>query len=699
MNAPSPIARRSEAGELFAASRDSLFNACAMDPHEVLAAFQWPVLSHFNWALDWFDSLAGRHEPALVLIRDQHDETISYAQLISRSNQVANWLASLGVKRGERLMVLLPNGEELYALLLGAIKLGLVIIPGYVSLTGDNLRDRLARSEASVVVAAGGVVSNIPALETVRLRIAVANPSKKGWIPFDDHLHHSTTFLPRQPTSVNEPLFGYFTSGTTSAPKLVLHTHQSYPVGHLSSVHWNGIRPGDVHLNVSAPGWAKHSWSSFFVPWTCEATIVSLQENQTSPNDLLATLQRLNVSTFCAPPTVWRALLLHGIGPRPTALREIVSAGEPLDASLIGAVREAWGLNLRNGYGQSEATAIVGFAPNDPYHAGALGYPLPGYQVQLLNQDSDLPDDEGEICLPLDSNRPLGLMLGYDQDPLRSEKALGGHFYRTGDIARRDSHGCLWYLGRTDDQFKSFDYRISPVELESALLQHNSIEQAAVVPFPDPVGLHVPKAFVVLHPDHTADAQWAENVFAHLNQKLPAELAIRHIAVVEQLPKTVTGKVTRAQLRQNAPDSIAQYRLEDMGAALQAAAVGWPQLFEGDTRGVVQPRVLSLQKMGSPDRAGIWSHTLYRVGDEGSVAALVHYEPGARANAHQHPGHELIYVLDGELRTGDQIHRKNSLLVLGPGSQHAPFSEKGASLLVIWERPVTSIQNHKEVFA
>ncbi|MEN5031720.1 AMP-binding protein [Pseudomonas sp. Ps21-P2] len=699
MNAPSSINPRSSAGTLFGAARDSLLFPANPDTEAVSNAFEWPALSHFNWALDWFDSLAERHEPALILVSEQADVAISYAQLVSRSNQIANWLETNGARRGERIMILLPNGEELYALLLGAMKLGLVIIPGYVSLTGDNLRDRLLRSNAEIVVAADFITDNVPAVDTVRLRISVGGRTEAGWIPFTEHQHHSPQFTARRPTSVDEPLFGYFTSGTTSAPKLVLHTHQSYPVGHLSSVYWNGIRPGDVHLNVSAPGWAKHSWSSFFVPWTCEATIVSLQEAETAPGALLATLDRLDVTTFCAPPTVWRALLLHGMGPRPRALRELVSAGEPLDASLIEGVFQAWGLALRNGFGQSEATAIIGFAPSAKIKAGALGYPLPGYRVHLLKQDSDEPDNEGEICLPLRTHRPIGLMQGYDADPQRTLKALGGSFYRTGDIARRDDDGCLWYLGRTDDLFKSFDHRISPVELESALLQHNSIAQAAIVPFPDPVGLHVPMAYVVLRPGQQADRQWADDVFAELGRKLPPELAIRQLAAVAHLPKTITGKVMRAQLRQSPPHVIAHYSLETPRSAEAdaLAGLGWPQLLEGDANGVMRPRMTSFQKMSSPDRAGIWSHTLYRDGPQGSVASLVRYEPGARADAHLHNGFELIYVLDGDLQTGEQTHPKNSLLVLQPGSQHAPFSKNGASLLVIWERPVTPLQHDKEL--
>jgi acetyl-CoA synthetase len=700
MNAPSRLNLRNHAGTVFGDARDTLLHHDGGITEPAGAAFQWPRLRHFNWALDWFDSLAWRGEPALILVNGAEDVRITYAELRQRSNQVANWLHSLGAQRGERIMIMLPNGVELYALLLGAMKLGLVIIPGYPSLTGDNLLDRLTRSRASYVVASKSVTANIPRLDSLRGYIAVG-AAHKGWIAFDDHQQHATDFIPAVPTSVDEPLFGYFTSGTTSAPKLVLHTHQSYPIGHLSSVYWNGIRPADVHLNVSAPGWAKHSWSSFFVPWTCEATIVSLEEADVGPASILATLQRLSVNTFCAPPTVWRALLRHGIGSRPAALREIVSAGEPLDATLINAVSAAWGLDLRNGFGQSEATAIVGFAPGVPISRGALGYPLPGYPVELLDVETGLPANEGEICLPLMDDRPLGLMSGYDADPQRSEKALGGSHYRTGDIARRDSDGCLWYLGRTDDQFKSFDYRISPVELESALLQHPSIAQAAVIPFPDPVGLYVPKAFVVLRSGYVADAAWSSDVFALLSRKLPPELTIRRIAVVDEMPKTLSGKIMRATLRQAPPTSSAEYLLEAHTVVPTPGEIQgvWPQLFEGDEDGVMRTLVADFQKMHNPDRAGIWSHTLYRAGPEGSVAALVRYEPGARAKAHLHNGHELIHVLEGELQTGEQIHPKGSLLVLAPGSRHAPFSEKGCSLLVIWERPVTPIDVDKELYA
>lgn len=712
MNAPSRLNLRSHAGRVFGNARDSVLHYDGADTEQVCASFEWPQLTHFNWALDWFDSLSWRHEPALILVKGEQDWSVSYAELSRRSNQVANWLHALGAQRGERIMIMLPNSIELYALLLGAMKLGLLIIPGYPSLTGDNLHDRLTRSRASHVVAIDSVTGNIPRLDSVQHYISVG-AAPEGWSNFSDHEAHPENFQPQVPTAVDEPLFGYFTSGTTSAPKLVLHTHQSYPIGHLSSVYWNGIRPMDIHLNISAPGWAKHSWSSFFVPWSCEATIVSLQEAEVQPATILATLKRLSVTTFCAPPTVWRALLRHGIGSRPDKLREIVSAGEPLDATLIEAVLNHWGLALRNGFGQSEATAIVGFAPGTAIKPGALGYPLPGYPLELLDLETRLPADEGEICLPLLKNRTRGLMLGYDADPQRTEKALGGSHYLTGDIARRDSDGCLWYLGRTDDQFKSFDYRISPVELESVLLQHPGIAQAAVVPLPDPIGLFVPKAFVVLRPGYTPGAAWADDVFKLLSRKLPPELRVCRLSVIDEMPKTLSGKIMRSTLRQSPPVSRAEFNADSYPQPPDAIAEGarpssemntaateqgvWPRLMVGDLDGVMRSLPLRLQKMHNPDRAGIWSQTLYRTEPDGAVAALVRYEAGARAKAHLHNSSELIYVLDGELQTGEQTHPKGSLLILAPGSRHAPFSEKGASLLVIWESPVTPIDADTEI--
>ena len=354
----------------------------------------------------------------------------------------------------------------------------------------------------------------------------------------------SPNFAPDGPTAADDPLLLYFTSGTTARPKLVVHTHVSYPIGHLSTMFGLGLKPGDAHLNISSPGWAKHAWSSFFAPWNAGACILALDKRF----DARATLDDLvahEVTSFCAPPTVWRQLVQLDLAQWRPPLREINSAGEPLNPEVIERVRRAWGLTLRDSYGQTETTMMIGNAVGQKIVAGSMGRPLPGYRVALLDADG-LEADEGEIAIPLNS-RPLGLMRGYQEDD-GTLRPIEGAYYRTGDVATRDAHGFITYVGRADDVFKSNDYRLSPFELESALIEHEAVVEAAVVPAPDAARLTVPKAYVVLAEGRTPDRAAALEIFRFLNERLAPYKRIRRIEFAE-LPKTISGKIRRVELR------------------------------------------------------------------------------------------------------------------------------------------------------
>jgi acetyl-CoA synthetase len=311
-------------------------------------------------------------------------------------------------------------------------------------------------------------------------------------------------------------------------------------------MYWIGLRPGDVHLNLSSPGWAKHAWSSFFAPWNAEATILLYHYERFDARALLEQLVRCRVTTFCAPPTVWRMLILEDLQAHKVALREVVSAGEPLNPEVIEQVRAAWGLTIRDGYGQTETTAQVANAPGQPVKPGAMGRPLPGYRVALLDVAGE-ECDEGELCLALEP-RPLGLMPGYQDDADRTGAAMAGGYYRTGDVARRDADGYLTFVGRADDVFKASDYRISPFELESVLIEHAAVAEAAVVPSPDPLRAAVPKAFIALAGGTPPTRETAAAIFAHVREHLAPFKRVRRIEFAE-LPKTISGKIRRVELR------------------------------------------------------------------------------------------------------------------------------------------------------
>jgi len=513
--------------------------------------FRWPQLDRFNWALDHFDPMArGNDAPALWIVNESGDEVVrSFRAMAERSSQVANHLRGLGVRRGDRILLMLGNELALWEVMLAAIKLGAVMIPASSLLTPADLHDRISRGAVRHVVAASEQVPKFATLAGTFMRICVGTPMD-GWQRFDASEGAPTAFTPDGPTRADDPLLLYFTSGTTAQPKLVLHTHQSYPVGHLTTMYWIGLKPGDVHLNISSPGWAKHAWSCFFAPWNAGACIFLYNTARFQAQSLLGVLSRCKVTSLCAPPTVWRMLIQEDLAAARgrLSLREVIGAGEPLNPEIIEQVRSAWGLTLRDGYGQTETTALIGNSPGQPLKPGSMGRPLPGYEVVLLNADGQ-PADEGEVCLAL-AERPLGLMVGYQDSAEKTADVMRDGHYHTGDVAMRDADGMITFVGRADDVFKASDYRISPFELESALIEHEAVAEVAVVPSPDPLRLAVPKAFLILTASATPDRALAEAIFAFARRQLAPYKRVRRIEFVTELPKTISGKIRRVQLRQ-----------------------------------------------------------------------------------------------------------------------------------------------------
>ncbi len=526
------------------------------DYETAVEGFRWPDPVPFNWALDWFDAELARNadskdRTALWIVDAGSDRQtkLSFAALSRRSNQVANFLRAQGVKRGDHLLLLLGNVVPLWETMLAAMKLGVVVIPATTLLTAEELRDRLERGKARVVVAAQDQLAKFAGIgDTELVRIVVGAPSaQQGWLAYEGAASAPETFTPDGPTKADDPMLLYFTSGTTAKPKLVRHSQRSYPVGHLSTMYWLGLQPGDVHLNISSPGWAKHAWSCFFAPWNAGATVFVVNQPRFDAKGLLATIGRCGVTTLCAPPTVWRLFIQEDLASFKVALREACGAGEPLNPEVIDQVRAAWGLTIRDGYGQTETAALAGNSPGQKVKVGSMGRPLPGYKVQISDADGHRAR-EGEVTLLLGADRPAGLMQGYQGDDGRPSGA-DGVLYRSGDVVFEDDEGYLTFVGRSDDVFKSSDYRISPFELESVLLEHELVAEAAVVPSPDPIRLAIPKAFVLLLSGAEPSPETALSIFRHLHTRLAPFKRIRRIELVTELPKTISGKIRRVQLR------------------------------------------------------------------------------------------------------------------------------------------------------
>ncbi|HTV90595.1 MAG TPA: AMP-binding protein [Stellaceae bacterium] len=530
--------------------------------------FRWPALDRFNWALDYFDRMAwGNDRTALWIVDDAAGEArISFAEMAERSGRVANWLRGLGVRRGERILLMLGNVVPLWEVMLAAMKLGAVVIPATTLLSRDDLLDRFERGRVRHVVTGADNAAKFADIPGDYTRI-LAGGEARGWRNYADAADAPARFAPDGETRAGDPLLLYFTSGTTAKPKLVLHSHQSYPVGLLTAMYWIGLQPGDIHLNISSPGWAKHAWSCFFAPWNAGATVFMLNQPRFNAAGLLDALARYRVTTFCAPPTVWRMLIQENLKARRVSLREVVSAGEPLNPEVIEQVRAAWGLVIRDGYGQTETTLQIGNFPGQPLQPGAMGRPAPGYCVRLLDE-AGAEREEGEICLALDPP-PLGLMQGYQREDGGVEP-VAGTAYRTGDVALRDAGGHFTYVGRADDVFKASDYRISPFELESALIEHPAVAEAAVVPSADARRAAVPKAFIALAPGQAPDRATALAIFRHLRAHVAPFKRVRRLEFAE-LPKTISGKIRRVELRAS--------EAERRRAGARAAAEFWEDDF------------------------------------------------------------------------------------------------------------------------
>ena len=546
----------------FRSARDSLIRLRS-DHARAAAEFAWPEVGPaFNWAVDWFDVMAtGNPATALWIVEEDGRELkVSFDEMVTRSDQVATWLLGQGVRRGDHVMLMLGNQVELWETMLAIMKVGAVILPTSTVLGSHDLADRVRRGGVQHVVANSGDTGKFTDIAGSFSRVCVGAPTV-GWVSYADSYTAAADKAGVEVAS-GDPSLIYFTSGTTSKPKMVVHSQTSYPVGHLTTMYWLGLRPGDVHLAISSPGWGKHAWSCFFAPWIAEATVFVYNYSRFDPVALTQQLRRAEVTAFCAPPTVWRMLIQADVGGKPASLRETLSAGEPLNPEVIRAIQQNWGLTIRDGYGQTETTAIVGNVPGSRLLAGSMGLPLPGVTVVLVDPVSHEPGEEGEICLDL-AEPAVNLMSGYHGDAARSDEVLRDGYFHTGDVAVRDESGYITFIGRTDDIFKSSDYKISPFEVESVLIEHPAVMEAAVVPAPDDTRLNIAKAYVALAAGWAADADTARAVLAHARTGLPPYMRVRRVEFFE-LPKTSSGKIRRVELRtREAEAAAAGVRLAD----------------------------------------------------------------------------------------------------------------------------------------
>ncbi len=532
-----------------------------LDYEETCRTFRLDVPQRFNFGFDVVDKWAeDRTKLALVSVdpAGEHAERHTFWDLKTQSNRFANLLRSLGVAKGERAFLMLPRIPQWYVAALGMIKLGVVPMPATTLCTPKDVEYRVNRAEATVVITdlenASKIVevaANCPSLK----HLLLFGGARPGWISCEAAMQKASPYLDDPGhTRSDDPLLIYFTSGTVGFPKMVLHTQASYALAHLvTAKFWHDLKPTDLHWAISDTGWAKLAYGKLFGQWTVGATV--LQHNARGRFDAALTLRMLEqygVTSFCAPPTAYRMLVLEDLKKYDLReLRHCTSAGEPLNPEVMKVWQEGTGLTIYDGYGQTETVLLVANYRCLPVKPGSMGKPIPGFQVAILDDDGKElpPGQEGQIAVKVKPQRPVGLFREYWKDPEAMARSFQGDWYLTGDKAYRDEDGYFWFVGRADDVIKSAGYRIGPFEVESALLEHSAVAESAVVASPDPMRGHIVKAFVVLKPGYVPSDELVLSLQEHVRKTTAPYKYPRAIEFVSELPKTISGKIRRVELR------------------------------------------------------------------------------------------------------------------------------------------------------
>jgi len=522
----------------------------------------------FNWVAEVFEKINVKDHPnerALIWTDGEQTKTFSFEDLNILCNHFLNFLRKHGIHSNAVIFSQIPLLPENWLAMLVSIKGGFRLIPAATILSVNDIVYRFGKLKPEVVIADLENATKIDEAEVlsgkfVSLKISV-NGTRPGWVSFDK-IYDEKRIADAADTNADDPLFLFFTSGTTGMPKVVTHTHISYPLGHLTTASWIGIKQGDVHYNISQPGWAKFAWSSFFAPWNVGATIFAFyQKGRFNAGEQLAMIEKHKITTFCAPPTALRMLILEDLKSYSLSLRECVAAGEPLNPEIIEVWKKGTGLTIRDGYGQTESTLLVANLPGDQLKYGSMGKPTFLYDIVISDEDgNELPaNEEGNITVKTNTGKPNGLFTEYLGEPDKRKQVFRHNLYYTGDKAYKDEDGYIWFVGRDDDVIKSSDYRVGPFEVESVLLEHECVVESAVVGSRHSIKGFVVKAFIVLNAGYMPDQQNAKEIFAFAKKNLAAYKTPRIIEFVTELPKTISGKIRRVELRANEDQKIVQH--------------------------------------------------------------------------------------------------------------------------------------------
>jgi len=511
---------------------------------------------YWNFSTDVMHEWARQRtdRPALYIVEpDGRRRQITFGVLGSVINQTVHYFRDHGIRPGDRVLVMLGKNPAFWPVMVALLQMGAVPMPATTQLTDRDIHFRLSRAESHAAILLPEIASRLSPDVKSLLSIRIAVGSVPDFDLYDPWHLTTPPHMWSHPTRIDDPALLYFTSGTTGHPKMVLHTHEYPRAHHITASYWLGLTADDLHWNLSDTGWAKAAWSSLFGPWMVGATVlVDPLVGRFRPEDLVAILSREPVTSLCAPPTAYRMLVQLDLKPGQfPALRSLAAAGEPLNPEIIAAMERMTGLTVRDGYGQTETVLLIGNPPGAPVKPGSMGRPAPPFTMAVLDDDGQpVVGREGDIALLVSPERPPGLFETYLGDPDEVAKRRRGPWYLTGDRAIQDDEGYFWFVGRADDVIISAGYRIGPFEVESALIEHPAVVEAAAVASPDPVRGAVVKAFVVLRPDVTPSDALIAELQEHVKKTTAPYKYPRRIEFVHELPKTVSGKIRRVELRE-----------------------------------------------------------------------------------------------------------------------------------------------------
>jgi len=529
------------------------------DYDKTYAEFKWEVPEYFNFAGDVIDKWATQ-DPSKLAMHWVNDDGLeakrTFMDFSKASKRLCNVLSQQGVKRGDVVMIVLGRSIEWWEVFTACIRMGVVIAPGTTQLTSKDLEYRVNTSKAACFITDNANAPKLDAVAdkcpTLKCKLVIGG-SRDGWMDYTQVVTAASDVFETAKTAKDEEAIVYFTSGTVGFPKMALHTHTSYPLGHqVTGKYWLDLTPQDMHWNISDTGWAKAAWSSYFGPWYCGAAQFVHCTDRFDPKKTLELLSQYPVTTMCGAPTIYRMLVLQPLSDyKFPALRHCVGAGEPLNPEIIEVWKKATGCTIRDGYGQTETVLLCGSFPCIEPRFGSMGKPTPGFDLQIIDNDGVIApaNTEGDIAVRVKPTRPLGLFKEYWKEPERTANAFKGDWYLTGDRAYRDEDGYFWFVGRADDVILTSGYRIGPFEVESALIEHPAVAESAVVSSPDETRGEVVKAFVILAPGYTASEALAKELQEHVKKVTAPYKYPRKIDFVTALPKTVSGKIRRVELR------------------------------------------------------------------------------------------------------------------------------------------------------